>query len=80
VLTVRPADLPAPPRQPLQKVVDMQWCPADPWTIMSVSDDTAEEGEEEGGGRGGGTLQVGVKRGGGGGGGGGGGQAGGVFF
>ncbi|GBF95359.1 hypothetical protein Rsub_07787 [Raphidocelis subcapitata] len=25
------------------KVVDFQWCPSDPWTILSVSDDTPQE-------------------------------------
>jgi hypothetical protein len=45
----------------LQKVVDFQWCPGSPWTMMSVSDDTAVDSEALPGGAGksgGGTLQV----------------------
>jgi len=41
------------------KVVDFQWCPSEPWTMLSVSDDTdAGEGEEAMAGRGGGTMQL----------------------
>lgn len=29
------------------KVVDFQWCPDDPWLIMSVSENTAREGSED---------------------------------
>lgn len=53
----------------LQKVVDFQWCPDDPWLIMSVSENTAREGSEDQdeqdgseseayGRKGGGALQV----------------------
>lgn len=52
----------------MQKVVDFQWCPHDPWLMMSVSESLAcagsEEDEEEGSEShtytrpGGGTLQV----------------------
>ncbi|WIA34025.1 hypothetical protein OEZ86_012406 [Tetradesmus obliquus] len=43
------------------KVVDFQWCPGSPWTMMSVSDDTAVDSEAAAGGAGksgGGTLQL----------------------
>jgi hypothetical protein len=36
--------LPAP-----QKVVDFQWCPVDPWLMMSVSDDTSPDEASPGG-------------------------------
>jgi len=42
----------------LQKVVDFQWCPSSPWTMMSVSDDTNVDAEGGGSSKGGGTLQV----------------------
>ncbi|KAF8066179.1 D-cysteine desulfhydrase 1 [Scenedesmus sp. PABB004] len=40
------------------KVVDFQWCPGSPWTMMSISDDTAVDGDAGGGKSGGGTLQL----------------------
>ncbi len=32
--------------------MDFQWCPSDPWTILSVSDDTQVEDAAQGGAKG----------------------------
>lgn len=46
-----PRHPPAPtPRPPTPQVVDLQWNPADPWTLLSVADEAGEGG--------GGTLHV----------------------